>query len=243
MKTTETFFENAHPAIVIPDVHGSLNWKKFVEKRGPGDRVIFLGDYFDRRGHGPFARSDVQNFREICEYARSNPDTHLLVGNHDFDYTPFADVLPQAWWNLEANRQAVQENLDLLKMVFVDYSGAEPLLFSHGGVTTAFMNLYGCKTPEDLNTLWRKRPEVFEWQSHDPVSGEMSDRYGDNIWQSPIWARIMALTGNGVPGFNQVVGHTPVRSPEMMTTVNGDRFLLTCTLDDTPVRVGKREYW
>lgn len=88
-------FEGIKPAIVIPDVHGTLFWKDFVAERRPDDRVIFLGDYFLRRGHGSFAKSEAANFLEIVEYARKNPDTFLLMGNHDFEHTNFTQY--ESW--------------------------------------------------------------------------------------------------------------------------------------------------
>lgn len=60
------------PTIVVPDVHETTHWKGFAEMRRTGDRMIFLGDYFDRRGSGPFAPC-LDNFFEICSYARANP--------------------------------------------------------------------------------------------------------------------------------------------------------------------------
>lgn len=189
-----------------------------------------------RRGNGPFAESDAQNFREICAYARSMPDTHLLTGNHDFDCLPIS-----GWpiWILEdlEDRKAIMENLDLLEMVFVDTSGEKPLIFSHGGVTQSFLDNNGLKNPEELNRLWRSSPERFAFMERDPNSGASSDIYGDDPWQSPIWARDMAITEDGIAGYNQVVGHTVVSKPEFMPTIHGDKFLMTCTLDDTCIRL------
>lgn len=48
--------------IVIGDVHASLHWKNIVARREEGDTVIFLGDYFDKRGTGPFAKNQAANF-------------------------------------------------------------------------------------------------------------------------------------------------------------------------------------
>lgn len=222
------------PTIVISDVHASLHWRGIISERKAGDRLIFLGDYFLHRGYGPFAQSEAQNFLDICEYTRSFPDTHMLIGNHDFDYTPFP-----GWplWdkNERENRKAIMDNIDLLNMVFVDNSEEKGLIFSHGGVTQTFMDLNKLKTPEELNLLWRSSPEKFRFVERDPKSGVYSEIHGDDPWQSPIWARTMAITEDGIAGFNQVVGHTVVRVPEIYTTIHGDKFIMTCTLDDAYV--------
>lgn len=225
-------FEGIQPTIVIPDVHGTLFWKDFVAERKPGERVLFLGDYVLRRGRGPFAASEADNFLEIVEYARANPDTYLLIGNHDYEYTNFTryetfDYRP----DLE---EVIRNNIDIFKIVLIDGN----VIFSHGGVTYNFLTNNGLKHPADLNELWKKRPQAFDFLEYDPLFRTISQRDGDDSWQSPLWARGMALTANAVPGFNQIVGHTPVRSPEMFETRYGDKFLLTCTLDNTLIRVG-----
>lgn len=226
---------NSRKSIVISDVHGSTYWKEFIKQRRPEDQVIFLGDYFDRRGAGPFASTDVQNFMEICAYARHTPQTYLLVGNHDYDYLPFASWLPRPWGRREQeNRDALMANIDLLEMVYV----TNGIIFSHGGLTQTFLNENSLSHPGEVNELWLMHPEAFDFKERDPISGQWSNRYGDDPWQSPIWIRTESLIEDGVKGFDQVVGHTPVRTPEVMETIHGDKFLLTCTLDDTLIRLG-----
>lgn len=221
--------------IVISDVHASDRWRQMAARRAPGDEVIFLGDYFDRRGHGPFARSQVDNFIDICEYATANPMTTLLLGNHDYNYTPWAlsdmSYMPDA----NAIAKALMARLDLLQVVAVRPAFVRPLIFSHGGLTSTFMKLHDIEKPEDVNLLWLEQPEEFEWIPADPVSGARSNRYGDDPWQSPIWVRDNALYEDAVPGYDQVVGHTPVEDLATFQTKNGDTILMTCTLDDRAV--------
>lgn len=226
------------PTLIISDIHGSTRWKEFVSRRRPGERVVFLGDYFDRRGRGPFASDDATNFLEIGDYARRYPDTILLVGNHDYQYATFAPWTPKPWGERERrNREALMSAIDSLAMVFVDRSGEKPVIFSHGGLTATFMALHGVREPEAINDLWIERPQVFDWLKRDPVSGVESDLAGDDVWQSPIWARDMALLEDAVAGYDQIVGHTPVLEPEWYATARGDSFMMTCTLDDTLVRL------
>lgn len=225
-------FPGITPTIVIPDVHGTMFWKDFVAERMPGERVIFLGDYVMRRHHGPFAASEMDNFLEIVEYARNNPETYLLVGNHDYEYTEYTQY--ETFYYRPDLEEAIRNNIDIFKMVYVEGN----VIFSHGGVTHNFLVNNGLKHPSELNDLWKRRPQAFDFLEYDPFSRTESQRNGDDSWQSPIWARTMALTANAVPGFDQIVGHTPVRMPEMFTTRYGDKFLLTCTLDNTLIRVG-----
>lgn len=218
--------------IVISDVHAQIFWKKFAAKKKEKDRLVFLGDYFDNRGQGPWANDETENFLEICDFARKNPDTVMLIGNHDWHYLPWDSEGCSGRNNMDLPifRKALTDNLDLLNMVFVDRSGTVPLVYSHGGVCLDFMNLAKAEKPEDLNSVWRENPEIFNWQPLGP-NGEISRLDGDNTWQSPLWTRVYSLYRDSIPGYNQVVGHTPVTEIRWLNGNEGE-ILLTCTLDD-----------
>lgn len=229
---------NVRPTLVISDVHGSMHWKTFLKQRRHGERVVFLGDYFDRRGKGPFASSEAENFAEICGHARHEPDIFLLLGNHDFDCMPFTRCKIYPMGSRErANQEAIMENIDLLEIIHID----DGIIFSHGGLTQAFLNNNKLEDPGQVNEFWRLHPERFDFYDRDPVTGQWSERSGDDPWQSPIWARPAALIEDGIKGFDQVVGHTPVKKPAVLTIVNGDQILFTCTLDHTLIRIGGKE--
>lgn len=230
------FFHLEKTTIVISDVHCSLHWKDILRHRTSEDRVIFLGDYFDRRGMGPFAENATENFLEICNYARNNPDTHLLVGNHDLERLCNTSYF---LFGGEEEIRAIQENMDILDMIFVDKGKEKPCIFSHGGVCETFMRINALEKIEDINIAWHETPMDFDFIPIG-VKGERSSPDGDNPWQSPLWARFTALTIDGIAGCNQVVGHTPIPGenvPTIFTTGRGDSFLGTCTFDDTLIRL------
>lgn len=226
--------------IVISDIHASNRWREMLGRRKEDDEVIFLGDYFDRRGHGPFAASQVENFLDICAYARKHAQTTLLLGNHDYNYTPWAKA--DVSWEPDARTisAALMANLNMIQIVAIRNNLPKQTIFSHGGLTMTFMADNGLREPEEVNKLWQREPEAFEWIPADPYTGKRSNIYGDDPWQSPIWARTRALYEDGLQGYDQVVGHTPVPEPEEFQTRYGDTILLTCTLDDQPVRIEKR---
>lgn len=225
------------PIIVISDVHENIFWKEALKAREPGDRVIFLGDYFDRRGHGPFAEDPIANFLEICAYAESNPDTILLVGNHDYMYMPWS-IQINDWDDRDlAIQKAVMGKIDLLKMAWLDDASGRPLLFSHAGVTQTFLDIHGLKDADDINRLWLEKPEAFEWQMTDPAKTVLSDRYGDDPWQSPIWVRTRSLYEDGAKGFHQIVGHTPVEKTGLFALKNGQTCLLTCDFSGETIKL------
>lgn len=221
--------------ITVSDVHGSTNWKEIVKDAKPADTVIFLGDYFDLRGKGPFARTEAENFLEICEYARKRPKTVMLIGNHDFDYLfPISNLYARNP-DIEKSRlfqKVLRAKADLLGMVYIDREFPKPIIFTHGGLTNTFLRNNGLKSPDDVNELWTSDPNKFDWLAYDPLSGAKSRGDGDNVWQTPTWVRQVSLFLDGVKGYDQVVGHTPVRMPVKFKTENGDTVLLTCTLDE-----------
>lgn len=222
--------------IVIPDVHSSLHWKSILQHRKK-ERVVFLGDYFDNRGNGPFASSAAQNFLEICEYAREHSDTHLLVGNHDYDR-----IFHPSQFHYSDQKQevaAILKNMDILDMIFVDENAEKPCIFSHGGLCATFMRLNEIVSVNDINATWYERPTLFDFIWTGP-NGMSSARDGDDPWQPPTWARLTALQSDGIAGYNQVVGHTSIpgdTGPAIFSTVNGDIFLATCTHDNTLIRL------
>lgn len=221
--------------LVISDVHASIAWKKVFTERKTGDIVVFLGDYFDKRGSGPFAENQVNNFLDIVDYAKNNPNTFLLTGNHEYDYMPFC-----IWSHASKYpdyKKAIMDNIDLLQMVYVHESGSKRLVFSHAGVTNTFMVMYGLRHPEELNDLWRHNPGYFDWKPSDPVTRMRSQRDGDDIWQSPIWVRTYALEHDGLKDWEQVIGHTPVKQPTNIQTEYGDKILMTCSYSQEIIRL------
>lgn len=213
---------------IISDIHGQTFWKEALRERRPEDRAVFLGDYFDHRGRGPFAKDQAENFREICAYARENPDTHLLLGNHDWHYTPWDEIgcsgrddrnRPRYW-------EAMRENLSLLGMVYLDE--AEAIIYSHAGVTKTWLEKVAKSELSKLNSLWKRDPFPFEFQMRGPDGEYVTSMQGDDVFQSPLWVRPQALVSDLVPGWGQVVGHTQVREPVLYPD---SPVLLTCTLD------------
>ncbi|MFN9956617.1 MAG: metallophosphoesterase, partial [bacterium] len=71
--------------LLLGDTHGRNLWKEIIKKETP-DRIVFIGDYFDTRDDID-ASTQIQNFKEILEFKKENPDkVILLIGNHDFHY-------------------------------------------------------------------------------------------------------------------------------------------------------------
>lgn len=217
--------------LIISDIHGAIFWKKILNKRKTGDIVVFLGDYFDKCGRYPCADNELDNFLEICGYARNNPGTYLLLGNHDYDYLPWAKNFSENP-NYEYQK-ALLKNMDILSIVHVIGKN----IFSHAGITNTFMFLHNLKHPAELNCLFSLKPECFDWIEADPITGVSSTSTGDDIWQSPIWTRTFALQTDGLKGYSQIVGHTPVRDAGYLKTDYGNKILMTCDFSNEILKI------
>jgi hypothetical protein len=56
--------------------------------------------------------------------------------------------------------------------------------------------------------------------------------YGDDITQSPIWIRPSSLCEDPLSGYNQIVGHTPVRAiSELAINEGKNKVVLIDTYD------------
>lgn len=217
--------------LVVSDIHGMVFWKEIVAMAKAEDKIIFLGDYFDKRGHGPYAESQVDNFLEICSLARKNANVHLLLGNHDFQYTDFTDSRTSSYDERMGGKfnKVLMANMDLLRIVHIDRQREKPIIFSHAGVSQGFLERCEIDSLDKINDKFWDSPWEFAFQLF--YNGEMADMYGDNIWQSPLWIRPYSLMEGAVEGYDQAVGHTPVEVIQEMATINGDAIYLTCTFD------------
>lgn len=75
--------QNIERLIVLGDIHGDFGaFKKGVSLRGPGDLLIFLGDYADR---GPDGLEVIEGLNALL--TRLPDQVIALKGNHE-DYTP-----------------------------------------------------------------------------------------------------------------------------------------------------------
>lgn len=201
--------------IAVGDTHGRTVWKDIAAEESHFDRFVFVGDYFDSR-EGISARAQIENFSDILDFKRTNPDkVVLLLGNHDFHYLRGAEERYSSYQPLKATdiqeilHRAVDEGL--VQMCHAE----DDIIFSHAGVSRTWCrNALGIESEEvtsaeDLarmtNELFRSGPEAFGF-----TPGATGDAYGDDETQTPIWIRPRSLAADRVRDLRQVVGHTCV---------------------------------
>jgi predicted phosphodiesterase len=203
--------------ISIGDTHGRLQWKTIVAKEHDADLYVFIGDYFDTRNRGYSGNRQIENFKDILEFKKANPDrVILLFGNHDFhyiknigeDYSGY-----QAGYALEIGELVEHAiNKDLVQMCYMH----DKYFFSHAGLTKTWVKATLAPNNIDpqvndvmvneINDFLKYKPRVFGFSI-----GENMSMTGDDITQGPIWVRPRSLFDDMVKEIVCVVGHTPVK--------------------------------
>jgi hypothetical protein len=161
------------------------------------DKIVFLGDYFDYwENEWPL---QGENFENIIRFKKSAPDKiDVLFGNHDTSY----------WLDERCSGYQYHKAMDIKKMIeksmqFMQViSVYDNYIFSHGGVSYKWMRCAGIKDINQINPLFKERPDFFRWVG--------PDNYGNNPNEGPLWIRSASLYRTSVKGYNQIVGHTEV---------------------------------
>jgi hypothetical protein len=204
---------------VIGDVHGRPFWEHYI--KDDYSVFYFTGDYFDSFDI-PFSKQ-YSNFQAICRAAREDDRIKLCLGNHDYhylggvryqQYSGFQDL------NCKKISAVLEENMDLMKIV---YTTEDNYIISHAGVSSWFLRSIGGTKPDDINRAFEKDRNILNFNG--------DNIYGDDITQSPIWVRPGSLQSNPLPGYNQIVGHTPVREIVEVELNDGNKLVLIDTHD------------
>ena len=191
--------------LVIADLHGRLLWKDIIEKENP-DKIIFLGDYVTSH-EGISPEQQLDNLEEILAYKENNFNKVVLLrGNHCMQ------MLGYSWVDCNPREPEVQKVmstesfrnrfLGLTKWIYV----YEPLacIFSHAGISQVWLHNSNIHNIYSINSL--PPSELFGF-----TPDNIWDSYGDSVTQPPTWIRPEALMNSCIQGWNQVVGHTPVK--------------------------------
>jgi hypothetical protein len=94
-------------------------------------------------------------------------------------------------------------------------------IFSHAGISAKWMSCAGIKTPEEINALFKERPNFFKWVG--------PNSYGDNPNEGPLWIRPQSLMNNAVKNYNQAVGHSEFHDGPKAMIKDEQKFVFTDT--------------
>lgn len=211
--------------LIIPDVHGRDFWKEPVKKvlEDTNAHIVFIGDFTDCYPHEWAPNFDcgqhtVDNFKEIIELKRQNPDRiTLLLGNHDCGYA-ISDTISSSRMDRK-HKSELEElfkgNRELFKIAEECDIAGRHFVFSHAGILKGWVkSVWGdeadntdFKVVDRLNNAWL----VEDWSilnylgDYDNYRGWGGLQYG-----SPVWSDIRSwvnVTQDETYGFN-IVGHT-----------------------------------
>lgn len=191
--------------LVLGDIHGRTIWKEVLNKESP-NFVIFLGDYVSSRNNiSP--EQQLSNLEDILSYKESNLDNVILLrGNHDLC------ELGYSWAECYPNEPKVREVMSksplkerfesLTQWIYIK----DNIIFSHAGVSSVWLHdIAKLDSVEQINNLG-----FCEAFGFTPDS--LFDNSGYSKTQPPTWIRPQALCRCNIKGWDQVVGHTPVKN-------------------------------
>lgn len=197
--------------VIIPDLH--LHWQtadKIIAHEAP-DKIVFLGDYFDN-----FGDNAIMN-QVMAEWVKNSIDQtnriHIM-GNHDTNY-----AFRHRSYKCSGYTSAKEETINLIlkqndwrKMPL--YTQVGSWLCSHAGVHHHMYEQYGngldfykwlnhtCKVA--LENAFANKPAVSILRAGRSRGG--IETVGGINWCD-------ADEFSGIPGVNQIFGHTPQRKP------------------------------
>ena len=184
--------------VVLGDIHGRTVWKDIIAKEQP-DQVIFLGDYVSTH-EDVSDEQQVENLKEILRYKDDHPETILLRGNHDMQHLGYESIEISGYFPGVALEMEQLKDEFLAKTQWIHVMGNT--VFSHAGISQAWLETNNL-TLDVINSL--DPSGLFGFNTSNP-----HDFSGNSPEQPPTWIRPMALIGEMIPDYDQVVGHTPV---------------------------------
>lgn len=190
--------------LVIPDVHLKpviFQQAAAIMHQGVADQAVCLMDIPDDWEKQFDIALYEETYDEAIRFAKAYPKTAWCYGNHDLSY--FWHQLERGYSSMASYtvqrklldlRAAVPENNPIRYVQKIDY-----VLFSHGGVSNAFVEEYVPKARyhdvdavvKEINNLGR----IEMWNDASP------------IWLRPQYAKMRMYKPRKLL---QVVGHTPV---------------------------------
>lgn len=207
--------------LALGDIHGRTIWKNIIEEENP-DKIIFLGDYVSTH-EDISSKQQIDNLEDILAYKEANLDKVILLrGNHCLQHLGYywaeCSNLDYEVFNYMSNMDFKKRFLSLTQWIYVDKELRT--IFSHAGISARWLQdveKYIVRTRgeqydgnqevllELINTI--EPNEIFGFTPDSPY-----DYYGNSATQPLTWIRPLALCRCNISGWDQIVGHTPVKN-------------------------------
>lgn len=202
--------------ISIGDIHGRRYWKGI--NPDDFDIIIFDGDYVDS-----FEFTDeeiIENLKEIIEFKIKYPDKVVLIlGNHDISYMWSYEEFACSGFRSDIFYD-LHDLFHLNKRLFQIAYQIGNHIWTHAGISKGWYNfnkeiIEGYKEkfkPEDGSEL--NLGDVLNmilWTKDNQILHQVSDHRGGVYKYGGItWADRKETINGHLPGYHQIVGHTPI---------------------------------
>ena len=216
--------------LVIGDIHGRRFWKRPVEKYiNKVDKIVFLGDYFDAyqdEGIEYEWEQVLNNFNEIIELKRANPDkVVLLLGNHDMHYrnAKFDEFTRSTRFDeIHENRLRHifnDENKDLFTTCFIAEVGKKKVIFSHAGITKFWLDKCDFKLDDSLEANINNLENTDKGIGKLCIIGSQRTWHGDKAG-SILWCDLSEFLNDEGLGkeYFQIFGHTRIKKGVLISS-------------------------
>lgn len=228
--------------LVIGDIHGRTVWKEIIEKESP-DQVIFLGDYVSTHDRVT-EEEQIKNLEEILTYKEENPDKVVLLrGNHCIQHLGYYWARCSGLFQKVLHYMSEPENkerfLKNTQWIYVDED--LKVIFSHAGVSTVWLEksvepyLVSKIGPQyddgtiDMENLLNLVNSIEPCEFFGFTPDNFFDMCGTSKTQPPVWIRPEVLCMCNVVGYDQVVGHTPIRKiAKVVESTKGKQTIWLC---------------
>lgn len=222
--------------LIIGDVHGRDFWKEPVKEtleKYPEAKIIFLGDFldcypFEWEKHFDYEAHAFENFKEIIELKKANPDRiTLLLGNHDCTYAISTDICDcrRDRARYKEIEQIFEENRSLFRLIEDVKINGKTFIFSHAGISKKFIESAignsDAMTIEDIKNIYNEAWIEDKYEILNTLGEVDFYRGGWSSFASFVWSDIRTwgdLKEDDTYGYN-VVGHTYCDSPIALDTI------------------------
>ncbi len=209
--------------IAIGDLHGKDCWKKVNPEEY--EQIIFIGDYVDSFTITP--DKIINNLKELIDFKKQHSGkVTLLLGNHDIHYMEYPQYRCSGFNSFfqPDYTELFRDNRNLFQVAvqFGDY------LFTHAGLSHSFVK-HNLKASAQL--IADKQIQVADLLNSVHSSENQAllhtisaMRGGADQFGGITWADYRETSHDLLPGYHQVVGHTPRKK---ITKVESDNSSIT----------------
>jgi len=198
-----------HKIIAIGDLHGQDCWKAINPDEY--DYILFLGDYVD--SFSVPRETILSNLEDIIALKKLYPQkVTLLLGNHDIQYSEYPNyrcsgfderMQPDYTQMFRENRHLFQVALQIGRYLFT-HAG-----ISHSFARTCLGDRY-TQVVEHLINAADLLNAIHASPSQSILHTVSRYRGGYDQFGGITWADYRETSVDLLPGYHQIVGHTPV---------------------------------